>query len=64
MKTWIKTQTCCYDDGRVTCHIIGTVQSETKPESKMVSLRRCDAWTDYHASIREAEKFCEEAKKA
>lgn len=61
MKTYYSVITSYYDNGRVTSNLIDTIQAEKKPESTYKSTKKCDIYTDWFKTKKEAQKHIKEA---
>lgn len=62
-KYWCVT-TSVDDRGRVVSNITDTIESTSKPENSSKSTARRDIYNDWFDSLKEAQEFVEEAKRA
>lgn len=64
MKTYWCVTTAIDDYGRIISHITATVESACKPENSCASTRRKDIYLDWFDSLKAAQDFVEESKRA
>ena len=64
MKEYFCVTSRYYNDGRVTAAITGTKQAEKKPYSHLNGTVRCDTYTDWFDSEKDAQTFIEDALNA
>lgn len=64
MKTWYCVMSSFDDKGRVTAAITATREAKSKPENTFTSTARKDIYCDWFGTIKEAQDFVKEAKKA
>ena len=64
MKKWYGVVSSFYDDGRVIANVLLSKEAETKPEQEYHCGRRCDSYTDWFASMPEAQAYAAQSRKA
>lgn len=64
MKTWYCVTSSFDDKGRVTAAVTATQEAESKPENTFTSTARKDIYCDWFGTLKEAQDFVKEAKKA
>lgn len=60
MKTYYIVSSSYFDDGKIVSSIVDTIQTPQKPEQGFKSTSRCDIYTDYFESWKEAQAFVTE----
>lgn len=57
MKKWYCVVSSFYNDGIVIANMVDVVQARQKPESEFKETSRCDIYTDWFGSRKEAENW-------
>lgn len=64
MKTWYVVVSSFYNNGRVTCNLVDSVEATEQPPQGFASNRRCDVYVDYFDTLEAARAFIEQSRLA